>query len=121
MILYPSVHASIRVAQTLCSGSRAGNLQESCEHFAGIEELFRNFPGPAAVPWIIPIHALHTDDRFLDCCESKQSLAGTDLRVEAGVLNEGGFAAGQIADGPVAEPAAARIDICSMGEGKFRT
>src|SRR5207247_8104564 len=90
--------------------------QDSFRHLSGIEIGFRDLARGAAMPAIVGVDGLKTVDRLLKRIETKHSSSVGEERAWPGVLHHHGFAAGEVADGAIADPAGLQFDV-----GRLRT
>src|ERR1041385_6157737 len=64
--------------------------------------------------------AFNAFHRLFECPEGDQAFTDWDLAAKTGILNQRPLPRGKIPNGPVAEPAAARIDINPLGDRELR-
>src|SRR5215203_4142369 len=81
------------------------------KHSLRIEIRLGQVPGGAGVAQVFPGNALGAGDRFVERTKWDQSLANRVIAAEPGVLDQGGFTGGEVANGSVAHPAALSVDI----------
>src|SRR5256885_1073757 len=101
-------------ATKIVSGTSQHLLAEVAEHAVGVEVLLGDRAGGARVPFVVLADRLCARERLLRSPEHEQALAGRQMLREAGVLDKHGLSGRQIADAPVAEPAAPRLDIDAL-------
>jgi hypothetical protein len=76
------------------------------------------------VPRVVAANPRHAVDGFLHGAEHQQAFAGRQLVADPCVLDQRGLAAGEVADGAIADPAAARRHVhllrdAELGAGRL--
>src|SRR5215469_484205 len=103
---YPRIIRCIR--QRSCDlavgGGSQSLLQNTTDDFFGIEKRFRQRAPRAALPIVIRLDERNHPHRFINIAEAKKSLCIGQKPARPGMLNDGGFATGEIANCPVANP-----------------
>src|SRR5262245_33999823 len=88
----------------LCSGGKARVVEEASEDLVGGKVLLGDRPGRPAVGVVVRGDPFGARRRLVRGAEGDEAFADGEAAAEAGILDEGGLARGQVADGAVAEP-----------------
>src|SRR6516165_9779754 len=103
------------------SGDKTRLLEQPAQDPIRIEIRLGDRAGGSGMLRVVACDPLGAGDGFLHRAEGHQALAHRVVAAEASVLHEYRSARGQVADRPVAEPAALRLDVDPLGDREFRT
>ena len=96
-------------------------LKEALQDVIRVEKLDRDRSCASGVTAIVSRQFLDTANRILHRPEHEQSLAGRVQLFESCILCQHWLAAGQVANAPIAKPAALGFDIHVLGDHKLGT
>src|SRR5207248_2657934 len=91
------------------------------QNFIRIKIRFRQCPRRPAMTFIIARNLLGAPHRLVQRAKGQQALTYRIVSAEARVLNQGRLARREVADGSIAEPAAAGFDIDALGSRELGT
>ena len=83
--------------------------------------LLGDTPGSVGVRQIVLVDGCNAGNSFLRCAKCNKSCPSGEPPLHARRLNQSRLAGGEVTRRPVADPAAIRLDVSSLGHAEFRS
>jgi hypothetical protein len=103
------------------SWGNADVVKKASKNTIGIEIFLGESTSSPAMVLVVPRNLLGASFGLLQGAKRQQTFADWEGSAEARVLDEDRLARGEVAHGPVAEPAAVRIDVNALSDGELGT